>query len=139
MQEREAVLSLLEELRPNQNKRNEILESLQMIGRRDGVSPLKLLQDILAKTPNRQTPQRLESVREELQKIRYPRYSKKKEEFEKIIQSLKLSNKIQVIPSPFFEEGKVEIKFKIGSDEEKKEMLKLLEGKGWSHLFQFLE
>ena len=137
--EQEEIYRLLAELRPNTNKWNELLEWVWAISRRDGGSPLELIQNIIAQVPHPDTPQQLEFVRIELQKIRYPRYMKKKEEFEKIIKSLKLGNKIQVTPSPFFEEDHLELKFRISSEDEKKEIIKLLEGEGWKDLFRFLK
>ncbi|MDO8519882.1 MAG: hypothetical protein Q7T11_06935 [Deltaproteobacteria bacterium] len=134
--EREEIYAYLSSLRPNDNKLREMLEWIHDVARRDGISPLALLRGI--QIPNLDVPQKLEFLRDSLQKVRYPRYAKKKEEFEKIIQGLKLGGKIQVIPSPFFEEGKMEIRFRIGSEEEKKEIIKRLIDPGWGALFEFL-
>lgn len=129
---------LLVPLRPNANKAREIREWLKDIARREGTTPEAVLKKILAQIPEGDPPHRLQEVRMELTKLRYPAYMKKKEEFEKILNSLKLGANFQINPSPFFEESFIEIKLRIGSEEEKKEIIRVLEKEEWKQLFDFL-
>ncbi|KKM62426.1 hypothetical protein LCGC14_1521810 [marine sediment metagenome] len=121
-------------LKPGINWRRELEELINDIAMRDGLSckqvaQCKEVQEVL-KNPKLTSPRKLELVKDVLQKKRYPMYSKAKAAFDKELRELKLSPKLKVKHTPYFEDTRLSVG--ISDDdkgsEEVRTSLKKLEG-----------
>ncbi len=121
-------------LKPGINWRRELKELINDIAMRDGLSckqvvQCKELQEVL-KNPKLTSPRKLEIVKDVLQKKRYPMYSKAKAAFDKELRELKLSPKLKVKHTPYFEDTRLSVE--ISDDDKESEdvrmSLKKLEG-----------
>lgn len=126
--ELETIRELLSSFRINENTWTMICEQLHDVEKRDGKKASLILRDLLEKIPSHyDAPGKLKCLKEELQQSRYPRYSQKKKEFEKKLTLLKTPVFVQVTHAPFFEDSSLEIKAKLGSDDDRKELVSFLE------------
>ncbi len=105
-----------------------ILEQLHDVMLRDGKNEEQVLRELLEKIPSHyDVPGKLKYLKEELYQLRYPRYSQKKKDFEEKVRALKPPKFVQVIPFQFFEDSSVEIKAKLNSEEDRRELIAFLE------------
>lgn len=97
------------------NGKRELTELVTDIAERDGLNfeQVLLSPEILALISNQKLngPQKLAKIKEVLFGKRYPIYAKAKALFNKQLKDLKLSPKIKVTPTPFFEGKKVKVEF----------------------------
>ncbi len=132
----EEVLNILygAGLRPGINWRRELTELINDISMRDGISQLEVLQSRelreILEHKKLSGPQKLSRIKDILEEKRYPRYSKAKATFDRQLKELKLSSKLKVKHTPYFEDTRLETEY---SDDEKdsgeiKASLKKLEG-----------
>jgi ParB family chromosome partitioning protein len=114
----QAILPLLEELRPGENRVKEIISFLREVSLRDGVSIPSLLArgDIrmILSDQETQRPQRIEQLRRVLREMRFPRLTAMEDKFAEYKRSLSLPPQISFHPPPFFEgeEFRMELRFK---------------------------
>jgi hypothetical protein len=114
----QAILPLLEALRPGENRVKEIISYLREISLRDGVPISSLLArgDIGEVLGDQETPrpQRIEHLRRVLKEMRFPRLTAMEDKFAVYKQSLSLPPQISFHPPPFFEgeQFKMELRFK---------------------------
>jgi ParB family chromosome partitioning protein len=129
------IVRLLSELRPGertlvlplllplgQNKREEILQDLVEISRRDDVIIEEILGDPeIQKTLNSRklSPfQKAEKIRLALRKIRFPRLSSRQESFERSLKKVHWPEEIGLKPSAFFEEDSLALTFRFKNKKE---------------------
>jgi ParB family chromosome partitioning protein len=108
----------LEELRAGVNIQRELLTTCDEIAKRDN----KTITDILGSETTRtimaqyedDRKQRIYYIREYLKALRYPNYSAMKNKVESRMNQLKLNNRTQLVPPPYFESDiwHLHIKFK---------------------------
>jgi ParB family chromosome partitioning protein len=120
--ERKLLLPLLQP--SGQNRMKEILEDLKEISRRNDLAPQEILSskeilDIM--DSGKLSPlQKVDKIRLNLKKRRYPALFSRKECFDSLVKKLRLPKTIAVRPSPFFEDEKLSIDFSCGNSEELK-------------------
>jgi ParB-like chromosome segregation protein Spo0J len=114
----QAILLILEALRPGENRVKEIISFLREISLRDGVSIPSLLTrgDIgkILSDQETQRPQRIEQLRRTVKEMRFPRLVEMEQKFAEYKRSLSLPPQISFHPPPFFEgeEFRMELRFK---------------------------
>jgi len=114
----EAILPLLEALRPGENRVKEIITFLREISLRDGVSVSFLLasEEIGKIFDDQETPrpQRIEQLRRIFKEMRFPQLTAMEGKFTDYKRSLSLPPQISFHPPPFFEgeEFRMELRFK---------------------------
>jgi len=114
----------------SQTKR-ELAEWLPEIAYRENASVSHIIngeniQSIL-KNEKLNNPQKLQKIRDELYRMRFPEYSKMQEQWKKTAASANpVPSKIRFIHSPAFEKKRVEVRLTIESAEEAKEVLNAL-------------
>ena len=117
-EDQEAILPLLEALRPGENRVKEIISFLREISLRDGVPiPSILVREDIRKILNDQEtprPQRIENLRRIVKELRFPRLTAMEKQFAEYKRSLLLPPQISFHPPPFFEgeQFKMELRFK---------------------------
>ena len=112
----------------NQNKLREVCEWLSDLSKRDEKPEEQILEEaIRAVPPNIQESQRGDALREILRDQRYPRYQKRKKEFDAKVKKSGFPAKIQIHPHPWFEEEGFEIRGKVTSEEEKDQLIRALQ------------
>ena len=122
------IIQILAPYRLNQNKQREVLEWLTDLAKRDEKPAEQILQQVLALIPpNVQEADRGDTLREILRAWRYPRYQKRKKEFEEKVKKLDFPVKIQIHPHPYFEKEGFEIRGKVTTDEEKNQLIQALQ------------
>jgi hypothetical protein len=114
----QAILPLLEALKPGENRIKEIISFLREISLRDDIPIASLLDKgnigkVLGghETPR---PQRIKQLRRIVKKMRFPRLIEMEQKFAEYKQSLSLPPQISFHPPPFFEgeEFRMELRFK---------------------------
>lgn len=83
--------------------------------------------------------QGLEHIKLALNLKRYPRYEEKKSAFDRLIRELKLPSVVQVVASPYFEDGSLELKARLHNAKDKDALLKSLGAGDWEKLFAALD
>jgi ParB/RepB/Spo0J family partition protein len=116
--DQEAILPLLEALRPGENRVKEIISFLREVSLRDRVSiPFLLARGDIKKILSDQEtprPQRIEHLRRIVKELRFPRLIAMEQQFAEYKRSLSLPPQISFHPPPFFEgeEFRMELRFK---------------------------
>ncbi len=113
--DRMILLSLLSSLRLGENRLREILSLLDEISRREGVAVKEIVerkpfQELLSQE-NLTPSQRAERVKKVLMDFRYPRMSRREEEFEAKKGELALPSFISLFHPPFFEGKGLRVQF----------------------------
>ncbi len=115
----------------NQNHKRDMIELISDIAGRDHLNALQVLFDDqnikIALESDQNGPQKLSRIKEVLFARRYPTYARAQAAFTREIAGLKLSSKIKISPTPFFEDNKLIIEFSFGSRDELTEVLDSLE------------
>lgn len=117
-EDQQAILPLLEALRPGENRVKEIISFLRETSLRDGVSIPSLIarEDIQKILSDHETPrpQRIEHLRRIVKELRFPRLNEMEQQFAEYKRSLSLPPQISFHPPPFFEgeEFRMELRFK---------------------------
>lgn len=83
--------------------------------------------------------QGLEHIKLALKLKRYPRYEEKKSAFDRLIHELKLPTGVQLMASPYFEDGKLELKARLHNAKDKDLLLKSLGAGDWEKLFAAID
>ncbi len=132
--EPEEVLNILygSGLKPGINWQRELSELVNDIAMRDGISQLEVMQSReLKETLEHKKlsgPQKLARIKDILEEKRYPSYSKVKATFDRQLRELKLSPKLKVKHTPYFEDTRLETEYpddEKGTDEIKASLKKL--------------
>jgi ParB family chromosome partitioning protein len=112
------IMSLLEALRPGENRVKEIISFLLEVARRDGttISAVLTAKEITHILSDQETsrPRRLEQLRRALKRLRFSRLCEIENKFAAYRRSLSLPPQINFAPPPFFEgkDFKMELRFK---------------------------
>lgn len=121
----------------NQNKLAEVLGMLADLYKRDGKSPLTVLDAAFKSVENEFNTQQKESkIRQYLKQQRNPHYEEKLEQFQAKVKDLPLPKDARVLPSPFFEDDSIELSARISNHEELSEFLNSLKDSKWAKLFE---
>jgi ParB family chromosome partitioning protein len=129
-EDREALLSFLPSLKLGENRLREVLNLLDEISRREGLTVKEILrkedlQKILSQTDL--TPsQRTERVKKVLMNLRYPRMHRREEEFEKKRRALNLPPALSLNHPLFFEGKGLKMEFQFETMEEYQGILAFL-------------
>lgn len=136
-QELERLAAKLFVLPLNQNKLAEMLGLLTDLYKRDGESPLNVLEAAFKSVENEfNTQQKEQKIRGFLKTKRNPHYEQKLEEFQARIKDLPLTKDTRIQPAPFFEDDYIELSARIGSAEDLGEFLASLKDLKWAKLFE---
>lgn len=115
----------------NKNYSRQIAELVDEIAGRDGFSARAIISGpkIRAATTNPKLngPQKLARVKDILFEQRYPTYVKAKKAFAGEIRRLKLSDKLKITPTPFFEDSALVVEFKYRQPDDLREIIESLE------------
>lgn len=101
------LIRLFDSLNTGLNIQRELLETIREISLRDGIS----LAELLEKSPvasilhndELSNPQRVQELRRQLKRMRYPELSKAETRFQQLLRSARLDSRIQFQHPPFFE------------------------------------
>jgi ParB family chromosome partitioning protein len=113
----EKVLEIITDagLKPSFNLRRELVELIDDIASRDNLKPVQALLSSgvseIINEPKLSGPDKLKKIKELLLRKRYPAYSKAKDTFKQQLKDLKLSPKLKITHSPFFETNDLKIEF----------------------------
>lgn len=133
----EAIAAQLFLLPLNRNKLSEILSLLHDITKREGLLPLDVLNAFLKTLEGEKNLfKKEEKLRELLQLRRHPEYSKQLQAFQVAVKDLSLGESVQVEPTPFFEDEAVVLNAKIGSLQDRDDLIKKLQEKGWEKILK---
>jgi ParB family chromosome partitioning protein len=126
----ESVTQLLYEINYSLNQQREILESVVAVSRRDGISIPRLLNgspigDIRR---NEQLDHRHKArlIRQNLKAMRYPTVSSVEKQFQRLVKSLKLPSKAQLIAPPNFESRSFALRFEFDNQNDLEAIPKVL-------------
>lgn len=130
----EMARSLLN-LHLNQNRVLEILELLYDIGKRENLSPGTVLRQALTEVPRGQNPgTREQALRDRLRQRRHPLYERARADFAARVKRLSPPRGVTVSPTAFFEDDSVEIRAKLSSHEERRQLVRMLNDDIWEQL-----
>lgn len=129
--DREALYALAQDLRLGQNHLRDLLEWLEEIELRDGLSPREVLcrEPLvqISSDPRLSRSDKLKRIKDEVRRLRFPRLSRMEEAIHSAIREMKLNPGIQVMVPPALEGGSVTVQLKSSSYEELKRMAVELE------------
>ena len=121
-EDREPAVDLLLQLRPTKSMQREILEYLHDITIRDEFRIKQLLDDeqvhkIFSRKPSN-LPQQRDAFRAWLKEQRFPVLHRAKSAFEATRQELKVGDEIKLVPPPYYEGRRFEVRFVFHDPEE---------------------
>jgi hypothetical protein len=126
--EREDILYLIKKLNLNTNKQRELLNLLEEISKRDKkrvseiISDLKL--NIVINNSSLNLEEKFKRIRYLLKKLRYPLWSKDEEVIKSLMKELKITPKIKLSFTPFFEKNEIKVEFNFKNTQELKNLSK---------------
>lgn len=121
----------------NQNRLNDLLTLLNDIAKREGASPLTVLEEGLKGVETEFNAQQKEQkLRHLLTRRRNPLYEKKLAEFQDKVRHLPLPKDTRVEPAPFFEDDYIEVNTRVHNQQELNEFLESLKDNEWGKLFK---
>lgn len=129
--DRQPAIQLLLDLSPSKSSQKEILEYLHDLSLREEVPISTLLQEeavqrIFTRRPAN-LPQQREAFRHWLKARRFPVLHQAKTKFEQTCKTLKISDKVKLIPPPFYEGREYEVRFSFREPEEFRRRLETLQ------------
>jgi ParB-like chromosome segregation protein Spo0J len=121
-EDREPAVDLLLRLRPTKSMQKEMLEYLHDVAMRDGVSVGKLAEEeavrrILNRKPAT-LPQQRDAFRAWLKMKRFPVLQKSKDAFERACRELSTGDPLQLMPPPYYEGNRYELRLSFRNPEE---------------------
>jgi ParB family chromosome partitioning protein len=129
-EDRKALFSFLPSLKLGENRLREVLNLLDEISRREGLTVKEIVQkEDLRKVllqSNLTPSQRTERVKKVLMSLRYPRMHRREEEFEKKRRALNLPPGLSLSHAPFFEGMGLKMEFQFETMEEYQDILSYL-------------
>jgi len=130
-EDRAPAVDLLLRLRPTKSMQKEMLEYLHDIAMRDGVSVSELAEEeavrrILNREPAN-LPQQRDAFRAWLKMKRFPVLQKSKDAFERACRELSTGDQLQLIPPPYYEGNRYELRLSFRNPEEFSRQMKRLE------------
>ncbi|MDY6863101.1 MAG: hypothetical protein SV062_08940 [Thermodesulfobacteriota bacterium] len=124
------LFHLLYDLKPGINKMNEIITLTHEISQREKIEIKNLINERLfyniINDENLSNPQKVEKIRGELQKRRYPVLTKTKNEFHETLELLHLPPSLKITHSPYFEDNTVKLNAQFSSPYELKKLGNLI-------------
>ena len=107
----------------NNNETRELVRDIFDIANRNVESQILKLKDILnSKNQNLSKHE----FRRKIKSLRFPRYYRTEEKLKEIINSSKLTGRMQLLHHPYFETNDLEIRFKVNSEEELRDVIESL-------------
>jgi len=121
-EDREPAVDLLLRLRPTKSMQKEMLEYLHDVAMRDGVSVGELAEEeavrrILNREPAN-LPQQRDAFRAWLKMKRFPVLQKSKDAFERACRELSTGDQLQLMPPPYYEGNRYELRLSFRNPEE---------------------
>ena len=144
--DREALMTLAQGLDVGQNHLRDLLEWLEEIQLRDGVSFAEILSreelSRIMSDPRLGRNDKLKRLKDELRRLRFPRMARIEKEIHQRIREMKLKPQINVTVPPGLEGGVVTLTVKASSHDELKrlfgEVAQVVEGEGMKEVFLLL-
>lgn len=141
----QALLAVLQHIRPSAAKLNELLTLIREIAARDALSVEDILQRYqlltLVADPNTTHAERVKALRQTLRGIRLPNLTERQEKVASLIQGLDLPAAAKVVADPYFENEKIKLEYKFSHPEELDAFIKKLQGafarQQWQEIFEW--
>jgi len=130
--DREALLSLVVELKMGENHQRDLMDWLEEIAQRDeskvqGLLASKVIKDIES-DPRLGRADKLKRIKDQVRRLRFPRLAQTEDLIRAKIQELKLYPEIKVTVPPGLEGGRLRVEFSASShDQLKKQLAQLTE------------
>lgn len=125
--DREAILGLVQCLKPSENHLRDFLDWLDEISLRDGLSPRDVLSGEplvrISSDPRLSRSDKLKRIKEEVRRLRFPRLSRIEDAIQQTVRDMRLSSRIQVIIPPGLEGVTVTVQVKASTHEELKRLV----------------
>ena len=139
------LIKVLQPIRPNTTKLNELLTLIREIAARDGATVESILHRYqllrIVTDPNAAQPERMAALRETLHGVRMPHLAKKQAEFATMIQDLELPNSVKLHSDPMFENSKMKLEYQFNTPEQLgtlvKQLEKAFEKHAWERIFEW--
>lgn len=139
------LLKVLQPIRPNTNKLNELLTLIREIAARDGTTVETILQRYqllrIVTDQNVAQPERIAALRQTLHGVRMPQLAKKRAEFETLLQDLELPNSVKLHADPLFENSKMKLEYQFNNPQQLNSLIKHLEKAfekhAWDRIFDW--
>jgi ParB family chromosome partitioning protein len=110
---------LFNEIRPGLNNQRELITLISEISLRDDLPVRQIIHSEVFKKilsdEKRSAPQKLQSIRSHLKKVRFPSLSQREDEFYQSLKSMKLNTRIQISPPRFFEGSTFRVSMNVDS------------------------
>ena len=117
--EARGINDLFRQISPGLNVQRELVTMLSEISRRDDLPVTRLLKNEAVGTilgdETMSRPQKLQAIRNHLKKKRFPSLCKREDTYRRMLKSLKLNPRIQVLPPPFFESNTYRVTLNVDS------------------------
>ena len=141
----QALLAVLQHIRPSAAKLNELLTLIREISARDGHSVEDILQRYqlltLVADPNTPPAEKIKALRQTLRGIRLPNLTERQETITRLIQNLDLPSAARVVADPYFENEKIKLEYQFSQPEELNNFIKKLqeafERQHWQQIFEW--
>lgn len=133
----ESLHKMLAKYAPSQSDWSQLLDTLFELEKICEKPAPILLEECVVTAEKRS--QGLEHIKLALKLKRYPRYEGKKSAFDRLIRELKLPTGVQLMASPYFENGSLELKARLHNAKDKDLLLKSLGAGDWEKLFAALD
>lgn len=129
--DREALFGLAQGLRLGQNHLRDLLDWLEEIALRDGLSPCDVLRREplaqISSDPRLSRSDKLKRIKDEVRRLRFPRLSRTEGAIHNAIREMKLNPAIQITVPPGLEGSSVTVQLKSSSYQELKRLVGELE------------
>jgi ParB family chromosome partitioning protein len=130
-EDREPAVALLLRLRPTKSMQKEMLEYLHDVAMRDGVSVGELAEEeAVRRILNRQPanlPQQRDAFRAWLKTRRFPVLQKSQDAFERPCREVSTGDQLQLMPPPYYEGNRYELRLSFRNPEEFSRQMERLE------------
>ncbi|MEE8074556.1 MAG: hypothetical protein V3T60_02900 [Candidatus Binatia bacterium] len=144
--DREAMLELARGLRTGENHFRDLMDWLEEVSLRDGVSVLEILKgksiEPIWSDPRLGRNDKLRRIKEELRRLRFPRLVQVEGEIQKRIRQMKLRPQIKISVPPNLEGGTLTLQLRATGHEELRglfrEISQILEGTEMKEIFDLL-
>jgi hypothetical protein len=144
--DREALLSLAQELKPGENHFKDLLDWLEEIALRDGSAIAGILDreelSRIATDPRLGRSDKLKRVKDELRRLRFPRLARIEEEIRRRVRAMKLKPQLRLTVPVGLEGGAVTIEMKAASHDELKhlsaELARVVERQDMKEIFALM-
>lgn len=140
-----ALLGVLQHIKPNANKLNELLDLIRDISARDGITVEDVLQRYqlltIVTNPSVAAPEKVAALRQTLKGIKFPELTRKQAELSKLITELHLPEGAHLRADPYFEDPNFKLEYKFDALEELETLVSriqnAMEQQQWKKVFEW--